>query len=180
MQKACSSGLTTKNKYRTQAPRRAHRGFCAVVVENNSCEWIRGSRDVSRSQVSAGYRHTKRQQPINIKTLDTLLLPVLQIQLVSAGPSGEKNSRKNHFFSWPHPFHLNLHSYKRGSITQCQGLIDMLISALPETERRSLWRTDGAVMVQQWQNDSGGGAAEACGVTVIRYQHRDRDGAART
>lgn len=144
-------------------PRRAHRGFCAVVIENNSCEWIRGSRDVSGSQVSAGYHRTKRQQPINVKTLNMVLLPVLQIQLVSAGPSGEKKQQEKTLFSWPHPFRLNLHSYKHGSITQCQGLTDMLISALPETERRSLWRTDGAVMVQQWQNDSGGGLRRPVG-----------------
>lgn len=43
----------------------AHRGLRTVVVENNSCERIRGSRNISWSQVSVGITRTNsrdRQQ----------------------------------------------------------------------------------------------------------------------
>lgn len=68
-----------------------------MVVENNSCKWIRGSRNVSWSQVSAGITRPKNKRTDQYaETLNKLLLPVLQIQLVREGQQG-KNGKKNYF-----------------------------------------------------------------------------------
>ena len=101
-----------------------HRGLCAVVVENNSCEWIRGPGDVSWSQVSVvitrqqkdnrtdQYTETSQQTPLNCQRGQILSSP---LDLILSK--------------------LNPHSWGHVWITQCQVLRDMLISALPESER---------------------------------------------
>ncbi len=160
---------------------RAHRGLCAVVVENNSCKRIRGPRNVSWSQVSVGITRPKDNRTDQYtKTLNKLLLPVLQIKLVSEGQQGKKKQQNRHLPAWPYSFKLNSHSSEHVWITRCQALIDMLISALPERERLqpgthrwgSEWCDSGS-MTQE-------GRVEACGVMVIRFQQRDGDGTARS
>lgn len=74
---------------------KAHRGLCTVVVEDNSREGIRSSGNVSWSQVSGNIRSKDNRADQYRKTLNKLLFPVLQIQLVcQQGTAGGETTRK--------------------------------------------------------------------------------------
>ncbi len=125
-------------------------------------------------EMSLGAKSLQRHQRKDNRTdqytkmLDKLLLPALEIKLVIEEQQGKKQQNKTPISTWPYSFKLNLHSSEHVWITQCQALIDMLISALPERDCGWLepemhrWGSECCDCVSMTQE----GSVEACGVTV--------------
>lgn len=108
--RARRSPVWQQNK-RTETRGRAHRGLRAVVFEDDSCEWIRGPRDVSWSQVSAEYNSTSQtNSPPKNRRKPAKKCSYYQSTKSKGSQEKKKRARKPNFFTRPHALRLRSHS----------------------------------------------------------------------